>query len=269
MYLSFYNLVEEPFSITPDPRFLFFTGHHREAFDHLIYGITRRRGFIQLTGEVGSGKTTLCRAVLNHLNQSVQTALVLNPLLSFEQLLRSILNDLGLADPGNDRLDCIQALNHFLLSRGQDDRTVAVLIDEAQNLSPEMMEQIRLLSNLETDQQKLVQIVLCGQPELKSRLAGPELRQLRQRITVRYHLLPLSLEQVAGYIDHRLQVAGADAGLRFTPQAVRAVYRYARGCPRMINAICDNAMLAGFVARSWTIDVNCVRRANRQLKGGT
>lgn len=267
MYLRYYKFREAPFNLTPDPRFLFFTDRHREAFDHLVYGITQRKGFIQLTGEVGSGKTTLCRAVLNHLGDSVQTALVLNPFLSFEQLLRSILIDLGCSDPGTDRLDCIQALNRFLLEQQAANRTVAVLIDEAQDLGPEMMEQIRLLSNLETDQHKLVQIVLCGQPELKARLAGRELRQLRQRITIRYHLTPLTPALVGQYIAHRLQVAEADPRLRFQPRAIRAIHRFARGCPRMINALCDHALLAGYVAQTLEIDARCVRLANRQLEG--
>ncbi len=267
MYLKFFELREFPFNITPDPRFLYFSEHHREAYDHLVYGIVRRKGFIQLTGEVGSGKTTLCRAVLEHLKREVTTALVLNPCLDLVQLLRAILHDFGVADPGNDRLDCIEALNRFLLSQKHINRTVAVLIDEAQDLSPDLMEQVRLLSNLETDQEKLVQIVLCGQPELKKRLDGFELRQLRQRITVRYHLNALSPSDVRVYIEHRLGVAGADGRVRFSPAAVHAVQRYSRGCPRLVNALCDNALLAGYVRRTWLIDRHCIHRARRQLEG--
>lgn len=267
MYLDYYNLKEFPFNITPDPKFLYFTGHHREAFDHLVYGITQRKGFIQLTGEVGSGKTTLCRAVLNHLAQQVETALILNPSLDYVQLLRAILHDFGVKDPGHDQLDCIETLNRYLLKKRRQNQIVAVLIDEAQDLSPDMMEQVRLLSNLETDQHKLLQIVMCGQPELQERLDSRELRQLRQRITVRYHLSPLSRVETESYIDYRLTVAGSDGRIRFDAGAIRAVHRYTGGCPRMINNLCDNALLAGYVEDTWSINARCVKKAHRQLGG--
>lgn len=269
MYLNYYNLTEKPFSITPDPRFLYFTRHHREAYDHLLYGITQRKGFIELTGEVGSGKTTLCRAVLNRLGDNVITALVLNPSLTHEQILRSILIDLGLRDPGNDALDCIESLNRFLLEQNVRGNIVAVLIDEAQDLSTEMMEQVRLLSNLETDQQKLVQIVLCGQPELKERLSKKALRQLRQRITVRYHIRPLSKRETAAYIHHRLAMAGNGHGLRFPPRASKTVYKLTRGCPRLINSLCDHALLAGYVRRKSKIDARCIRLAAKELESSS
>jgi general secretion pathway protein A len=267
MYLDYYNLTEFPFNITPDPRFLYFTRHHREAYDHLIYGIEHRRGFIELTGEVGSGKTTLCRAVLQALDHSIETALILNPMLSGTQLIRAILTDLGLDAQGNDLLDHIETLNEFLLTKNREGTNVAVLIDEAQDLSQEVMEQVRLLSNLETDQHKLIQIVLCGQPELKTRLARPDLRQLRQRITVRYHLPPLTHEETMMYINHRLHTAGANGNLVFDQGASREVYKYAKGSPRLINAVSDNALLAGYVSRTMTIDTGCVKRAIRQLEG--
>ncbi len=235
MYLNYYNLKEHPFSITPDPRFLYFTRHHREAYDHLLYGITHRKGFIELTGEVGSGKTTLCRAVLNGLGENVITALVLNPSLTHVQILRSILSDLGMRDPGNDALNCISSLNRFLIEQNLRGNIVAVLIDEAQDLSIPMMEQIRLLSNLETDQHKLLQIVLCGQPELRSLLATHEMRQLRQRITVRYHIPPLTRAETGEYILHRLSLAGNEHRINFDTSALRALHRYAGGCPRIIN----------------------------------
>jgi general secretion pathway protein A len=267
MYLQYYNLKESPFNITPDPRFLYFTPHHREAYDHLIYGIRNRKGFIELTGEVGSGKTTLCRAVLANLGSDVQTALILNPSLTETQLLRAMLNDFGLHLKGRDRLSYIEELNRFLLDMNREGTNVALVIDEAQDLSPQVMEQVRLLSNLETDQQKLIQIVLCGQPELQKRLARPDLRQLRQRITVRYHIPPLTEEDTLMYIMHRLWVAGSDGGVAFEPGAVREVHRYAKGIPRMVNAVCDNALLAGYVARVRTINPRCVRRAIEQLEG--
>lgn len=267
MYLQFYRLNEPPFNITPDPRFLYFAPQHREAFDHLMFGISQRRGFIELTGEVGSGKTTLCRAVLAALNGGVETALVLNPSLTETQLLRAMLHDFGLEAKGRDRLAYIETLNEFLLRKSRENVNVALVIDEAQDLSPQLMEQVRLLSNLETDQQKLIQIVLCGQPELQARLKRPDLRQLRQRITVRYHIEPLSAEDVARYIDHRLKVAGATDRPSFEPNAIKRIHRYTGGCPRLINAVCDHALLAGFVMQSFSIDTKCVDRAIKQLEG--
>ena len=267
MYQDYYNLNEFPFNITPDPRFLYFAPHHREAYNHVMYGIEQRKGFIELTGEVGSGKTTLCRAVLGALDGTVETALVLNPCLTENQLLRWILNDFGLSVAGRDRLAYIERLNEFLLERNREGGNVAVVIDEAQNLSPQLMEQVRLLSNLETDQHKLLQIVLCGQPELRERLGRPDLRQLRQRITVRYHIPPLSLDDTARYIEHRIRVAGPNAAVVFQPAAVKEVHRYAKGGPRLINAVCDNALLAGYVAQQHEIDARCVRKAVKQLEG--
>jgi general secretion pathway protein A len=267
MYLEFYDLDEFPFNITPDPRFLYFAPHHREAYNHLMYGIMQRKGFIELTGEVGSGKTTLCRAVLSDLDSSVETALILNPSLTETQLLRAMLNDFGLEAGGRDRLAYIERLNRFLLERNHEGVNVALVIDEAQNLSPQLMEQVRLLSNLETDQHKLMQIVLCGQPELRERLARPDLRQLRQRITVRYHIPPLTLEDTANYIEHRLNVAGANGSITFVAGAVREIHRYSKGGPRLINAVCDNALLAGYVNRVHTIDARCIKKAIKQLEG--
>jgi general secretion pathway protein A len=269
MYHEFYSLNEDPFNITPDPRFLFYTPHHREAYHHLMYGITHRKGFIELTGEVGTGKTTLCRAVLAKLGDKVETALILHPSLTETQLLRAILDDFGIAVKGRDRLVYIQALNKFLLSKYAQGINVALIIDEAQDLSPGLMEQIRLLSNLETDQHKLIQMVLCGQPELKKRLARPDLRQLRQRITVRYHLQPLTERETGKYIDHRLHVAGSNGSCRFDAKAVREVYRYSKGSPRSVNAVCDNALLAGYLAQSHDIDARCVRKAVHQLEGNS
>ena len=267
MYLEYYGLEEFPFNITPDPRFLYYSRHHQEAYDHLIYGIEQRKGFIELTGEVGSGKTTLCRAVLANLGEEVETALILNPSLTESQLLRAMLNDFGLEARGRDRLDYIQKLNDFLLRKNGEGINVALLIDEAQDLSPQVMEQVRLLSNLETDQQKLIQIVMCGQPELQKRLARPDLRQLRQRITVRYHLPPLTQQEAMMYIRHRLSVAGANGSLEFDAGAIREVYRYSKGSPRLINAVCDNALLAGYVDRVKVINGRCARKAIRQLEG--
>ncbi len=267
MYLDFFQLQEFPFSITPDPKYLYLTVNHRAAFDHLLYGITQRRGFIELTGEVGCGKSTLCRAVLEQLGGQIRSALILNPCLNGLQLLRAILVDLGITAPRQDRFSLLQALNAFLLEQAAAGTIVALIIDEAQELPRRTMEEVRLLSNLETVQQKLIQIVLAGQPELKERLDDPALRQLRQRITVRYHIPPLALEDIGGYINHRLRTAGAPPELLFTPEAVAAVGRYARGVPRLINSLCDYALMAGYAANSRTIDAAAVARAEAQLEG--
>ena len=248
MYLEFYSLKEFPFNITPDPRFLYFSAHHKDAYDHLMYGIQHRKGFIELTGEVGSGKTTLCRAVLSNLDDDVETAIILEV-------------------RGRDRLAYLDTLNRFLLEKNRAGKNVALFIDEAQDLSPQLMEQVRLLSNLETDQHKLIQIILCGQPELKKRLSRPDLRQLKQRITVRYHIPPLTEEDTLMYIRHRLRVAGSNGQLVFKHGATREVYRYSRGSPRLINAVCDVALLAGYAARTWEIDARLMRKAIHQLEG--
>jgi general secretion pathway protein A len=267
MYLEFFRLKEKPFNITPDPRYIFFSRQHRDAYDHVMYGIRERKGFIQLTGEVGSGKTTLCRAVLAELGQSVQTALILNPCLTEAQLMRAILHDFGLSSSGKDMLRLIETLNAFLLQRMETGANVALLIDEAQNLSPRLMEQIRLLSNLETPRQKLIQIVLVGQPELEEKLRHVSLRQLRQRINVRFNLGPLHENEVGTYISHRLNTAGADGRIVFDAKALHLVFRYSDGIPRLINAVCDNALLAGYVSGTWTIDATCIKRAIQQLEG--
>lgn len=268
MYLKFYNLREFPFNITPDPKFLYFASQHKEAFDYLMYGITQRKGFIELTGEVGSGKTTTCRAILSKLPASVETALILNPSLTETQLLRAILSDLGLNAGHRDRLTCIEVLNEFLLEKNAEGKNVALFIDEAQDLSPKVMEQIRLLSNLETDQHKLIQIILCGQPELKERLAREDLRQLRQRITVRYHIKPLTLENTKNYIEHRLYVAGnRRKESLFSDEAVEKVFDHSKGSPRVINAVCDNALLAGYASAASVIDKEHVIKAIKHIEG--
>lgn len=267
MYNAFYGLTEAPFHITPDPRFLFFSEQHREAFHHILFGIRERKGFIQITGEVGAGKTTVCRAVLAQLGPTVKTALILNPVLTSTQLLRAVLVELGLAPARLDRVEYQDILNAFLLEEAARGNDVALFIDEAQDLDSGLLEQIRLLSNLETDQRKLLQIVLIGQPELRDKLNDPGLRQLRQRITVRYHLRTLSLPDTERYIAHRLRVAGANGRPSFTPWAIRTVHRYARGIPRLVNAVCDKALLYGFVNGTDRLTARSIRRAIRELEG--
>jgi general secretion pathway protein A len=267
MYKQFYGFEESPFNITPDPRFLFFSVKHREAFHHLLFGIRERKGFIQITGEVGAGKTTLCRALLEELGDSYRTALILNPIMTRSQLLWLILSELGLDPDEGDDILRLARLNNYLLEQVGHGHDVVLLIDEAQNLSRDLLEQVRLLSNLETDQRKLLQIVLVGQPELRDLLDERGLRQLRQRITVRYHLRPLSPWETEAYIQHRLHVAGANSRPTFSRGALWWIYRYSHGVPRLVNAICDKALLAGYVSGSEHLTASHVRRARRELEG--
>jgi len=267
VYLEYYGLKEPPFNITPNPRFLFYSAKHREAFNHLLYGIRERKGFVQLTGEVGAGKTTLCRALLEQLGPEFSTALILNPVLDAGQLMKSIAMELNLQVKGLDRLETLAEINRFLLLQVEHHKDTVLIIDEAQDLTRELLEQVRLLSNLETDERKLLQIVLMGQPELRDRLNDHALRQLRQRITVRFHLNPLKRSEVGQYIQHRLQVSGANGAPYFTRPAIWLIYRYSRGIPRLINAVCDKCLLAGYVQQRDRIDYRMVRRAMRELEG--
>jgi general secretion pathway protein A len=267
VYYDFYGFKEAPFNITPDPKYLFFSEQHREALNHLIFGVRERKGFIQITGEVGSGKTTTCRAFFNELNGDYITALILNPVLSESQLVRAILKELEVKEVGRDRLQNYEILNDFLLEKVAEKKDVVLVIDEAQDLTPSLLEQVRLLSNLETDNQKLIQIVLMGQPELREMLDEPSLRQLRQRITVRYHLGPLDEEQTRRYIEHRISIAGSHGVPYFNPAAIRRIYNYSGGIPRMINALADKSLLAGFVNRTDQITGRLVRIAEKELEG--
>ena len=267
MYLDYYGLTDPPFDITPNPRFLFYSAKHREAFNHLLYGIRERKGFVQLTGEVGAGKTTLCRAMLEQLDDRFATALILNPVMSPYEMVKAIAVEFGLPVNGLDRLDIMAVINEFLLQQVERGKDAVLIIDEAQDLTDELLEQIRLLSNLETDNRKLLQIVLMGQPELREKLDNPRLRQLRQRITVRYHLLPLSRAEISQYVTHRLHLCGGNGTPCFTKPALWRVYRYTQGIPRLVNAVCDKALLAGFVEHQKHIGFRLVSRAVRELEG--
>jgi general secretion pathway protein A len=267
VYLNYYGLSEPPFSITPNPRFLFFSAKHREALNHLVYGIRERKGFVQLTGEVGCGKTTLCRSLLQQLGQNYSTALILNPVLSPDQLVKAIAMEFGLTVNGHDRLETVDLINRFLLDHVRQGRDVVLIIDEAQDLTDDLLEQVRLLSNLETDERKLLQIVLMGQPELRERLNQHAMRQLRQRITVRYHLDPLARTEIGGYIHHRLRVCGSNGPPYFSQGALWRIYHYSGGVPRMVNAVCDKSLLAGYVQQRHRIDFNMVGTAIRELEG--
>ena len=267
MYLEYYNLRHTPFDITPNPQFLYFSPKHREALNHLLYGIRERKGFVQLTGEVGAGKTTLCRAMLEQLGELFETALILNPVLDSDQLMKTIALEFGVPVQNNDRLENLAALNDFLLGLAEQGKDAVLVIDEAQDLTLDLLEQVRLLSNLETDSRKLLQIVLMGQPELKDRLNDYRLRQLRQRITVRYHLRPLTRGEVGLYIQHRLVVSGSKGSPYFSTPAIWRIYYYSQGIPRLINAVCDKCLLAGYVQQKDRIDFRMVGLAIRELEG--
>lgn len=233
----------------------------------MLYGIRERKGFVQLTGEVGAGKTTLCRALLEQLDGKFSTALILNPVLNANELMKAIATEFGLQVNNLDRLDTLAAISQFLIAQAEAGKETLLIIDEAQNLTEDLLEQVRLLSNIETDDRKLLQIILLGQPELRERLNSPRLRQLRQRITVRYHLAPLTRFEMSQYVQHRLHFAGSRGMPTFTQPAFWRIYRYSRGIPRLINAVCDKALLAGFVERSDRITLRMVGRAIRELEG--
>ena len=266
MYLRFYGFKEMPFNITPDPRFLYLSPTHQEALQHLKFGVQEKKGFIALIGEVGCGKTTICRRFLNELDPAhYDTALILNPRVTETQMLKAILTELGETKLARSQSDLVAQMNRVLLERINRGRDIVLIIDEAQNLSFEVLEQIRLLSNLETDKQKLLQIVLMGQPELKAILAREELRQLRQRILVHYELHPLSLADMRHYIQHRLTLAGGSGRPTFTPWALRAMHRYSKGIPRVVNNLCDKSLLAAFIMEADEVNYWHVRRAIRDL----
>ncbi len=267
MYQSFFGLSELPFNITPDPRYLFLSPSHEEALRHLHYGVDQRKGFLVVVGEVGCGKTTVCRQFLNGIDaQRFDTALILNPRLTENQMLRALLHELGEPDAGDDAHDLSLRIHQALLARIARGRDILLLIDEAQNLSFEVLEQIRLLSNLETDQQKLLQIVLFGQPELKAILKRPELRQLRQRILVHCEINPLSRRETELYVQHRLARAGANGRPSFTAWALRRIHWHTGGVPRLINHLCDKALLAAYVRNSQEVAWGDVGRAWREIR---
>ncbi|MGH8300871.1 MAG: ExeA family protein, partial [Steroidobacteraceae bacterium] len=269
MYLAFFGLNEKPFSITPDPRYLYLSERHAEAMAHLLYGINEAGGFVQLTGEVGTGKTTIVRSLLAQAPKNAEIALILNPRMTAPEFLLTICEELGIGVPDSatqSLKDLVDILSQYLLRAHAGGRRVVVVVDEAQNLAPEVLEQVRLLTNLETNTQKLLQIILIGQPELRELLARNELRQLAQRITGRYHLSPLSAEETTAYVRHRLRVAGATADI-FNRFALEEIYRLSGGVPRVINVICDRALLGGYSLDRHRITGPLVRNAASEVFG--
>jgi general secretion pathway protein A len=275
MYERYYGLAEKPFSLTPDPKFLYRSPSHANAFELLQYAIRRREGFVVVTGDIGTGKTTLCRALLEDIDRNTFTALVLNPFLSEEDLLKRILQDFGVISRDEikrgqlahvTKQELIDTLYEFLLGLIPLKASAVLIIDEAQNLPVSVLEQIRILSNLETDKEKLLQIILVGQLNLMPLLKAPEMRQLDQRVSIRYQLDPLDEEGVASYIAHRLTVAGGSGAVRFAAKAVAKIHRHSGGIPRLINLICDRALLAGFAGRSNRISAKMVDEAAQSLE---
>ena len=266
MYEAFFGFREKPFNLTPDPKFLYLSAKHNEAFAHLEFGLKQRGGFMAVTGEVGTGKTTLCRYFLERLDDDTLSAFILYPALGRTELLRSVNKDLGIPIEGESDKELIDSLHEFLLESRREGKNIVLLIDEAQNLSRDVLEQVRLISNLETDTEKLIQIVLVGQPELNDMLAQTDLRQLAQRVTARYHLTPLTRQELRQYIWYRLAVAGGIGKVDFSAGALRAVHRYSKGIPRLINLACDRALLAAFVLEKNEITASIVRRAVKELE---
>lgn len=303
MYENFFHFKEKPFSLTPDPRFMFLSKQHQGALDHMLYGINQREGFMVIVGDVGTGKTTLCRCLLDRLPENIQVALILNPMLSDMDLLRTCVHDLGVrpakayqgdavlagaSDPGPEeeapaedtqeppdaewvnrasKKELIDALNAFLLAQHESGGSTVLIIDEAQNLSLDVMEQLRILSNLETEKEKLLQIIFVGQLELNEKLKLPALKQLNQRISIRYEITPLHKEETVQYISHRILVAGAGSRVSFTRSALNEIYSYSRGYPRLTNLVCDRSLLGGYNAQVDTIERTHVRQAIKSLLG--
>jgi general secretion pathway protein A len=267
MYKSFFGLRENPFNVNPDPRYLYLTQHTEEALASLTYGIRNRRGFILLTGEVGTGKTTLVNKLLDWLHrQHLPTAFVFNPRLSVQEFFEFMMADFGIPCDPRQKSQVLMRLNHWLLDRYKGGETAVVIIDEAQDLSARLLEEIRLLTNLETSTEKLLQIVLSGQPELEEKLRQPELRQLRQRITLRSKTHPLTAEETGGYILQRLNIAGADGQPVFSPAAVETIHRYSRGIPRVINLLCEHALINAFVDQVRPVPAEVVETVAREFE---
>ena len=265
MYNEFYGLKVSPFNITSDPQFFFESSSHKDAYAALLYGIKEKKGIILVTGEVGTGKTTLCKALLEKLDHEIKVSLILNPYFSEMQLLQAIVEDFGLEIDKKNRLDIIKKLNSFLIDVNLQGGNAVLIIDEAQNLTNRQLEQIRLLSNLETSREKLLQIVLVGQPELVDKLNQFCLRQIRQRIFIKHDIAPLREEEVRDYIELRLKIAG-DSGIKILPQSYKLIYEFSRGIPRLINIICDRALLIGYLREQKVFDEEIFIASRKEIE---
>ncbi len=259
MYFKFFGFKEAPFNMTPNSHFFFESAKHTEALSTLIYAIEERKGFVVITGDIGSGKTTVCRTLLNKLTSTTQTALITNTHMSGKDMIANILEDLEVEYTPGSKSKMLSQLNHYLIEQLRNDQNVVLIIDEAQNLTPSVLEEIRMLSNLETENEKLIQIILLGQPELKKKLSLSKLEQLRQRIAVYYHLAPLTEEEAKKYILHRLKIASDSNRKYFTDEAIDIIFKFSKGVPRLINSICDSALLNGFIYEKDIIDGDLMR----------
>jgi len=266
MYCEYFGLVKPPFEMTPDPSFLYLGEAHREGLATLVYGVQSGKGFVLLTGEVGTGKTTLLHSLLGQLDESTACAYIFNPRLAPLDFFELLFDELGIEEECENKAQYLMALNRFLISRLEEGKKTLLIIDEAQNLSPEMLEEIRLLSNLETSSSKLIQIMLVGQPELKDMLAREELRQLRQRIALRHHLRPFDESETRGYIEDRLQRAGYTGKSLFKRSALRTLYEVTGGTPRLLNSVCDSALLLAYSRDQQTLDAATIREVAREME---
>jgi len=271
MYTQYFGLKEKPFAIAPDPRYLYMSKLHREAFAHLLYGVSNDGCLILLTGDVGTGKTTVSRCLIEQLPEKTDIAIILNPELTISELLKTICEELSISVPPNSSSDktYIDSLNNYLLDSHAKGRSTALLIDEAQNLDIKVLEQLRLLTNLETNTHKLLQIVLLGHPELRSMLSSPEFTQINQRITSRYHLKPLKPDDVKKYIQHRVIIAGGSDISLFTPGSVKYIIKFSKGIPRLINILCDRALLGAYAENSNRVNLKIIKKAAREISAGT
>ena len=267
MYRQFFGLKEKPFNITSDPNFLYLSRVHKEAFAHLIYGIKERKGFLEITGEIGAGKTTLCRALLNHLDINTKSAFIFNSTLPEMQLFQAILEDFGVCVGKKTKASMLRQFNNFLLEELSKNNNVVLIIDEAQNLKTSVLEELRILSNLETEKEKLFQMILVGQPELREKLNAPNLKQLRQRIGVRFHITPLPNDEIGEYIYHRLKVAGSCGDIKFSDGALEMIYKYSGGIPRLINTVCDKALLSAYAVETKYIDAVNIEKCIKEVEG--
>ena len=265
MYESYYGLREKPFNMTPDPRYFFASSKHADALNSLLYTIQERRGFAVITGEIGSGKTTICRTLLGKLGTDTQAAVIRNTQITPKDLIHMTLEDLGAEFSLGTKVQLLSQLNGYLIEQLSRAVNVVLLIDEAQNLTPSVLEEVRMLSNLETDREKLIQILLVGQPELSEKLDSPQLRQFKQRVAVHYHLPPLGRDEMQGYVEHRMKLAGADGRVVFLSDAYDRMHAYTRGVPRLVNALADRSLLIGYVDETPAIGAGMVDEAAKDI----